>query len=252
MAVLLLPLPAAAAKAGPGNASAVRAPVAAAELSESPGTSPAELSSVCGQLSMVFAETESGEIPADPFSDITGHWGESYIVKAAELGLFTGFEDATFRPDEPVTRSQYVTVIWRMAGSPPVTENAPFSDVPEGKWYSDAIAWAYERGLVKGRSEGIFDPQGSISRQEAMKILFDLNGGVSGTESLFTGLYDEGFTDSSQIADWAKPAMYWGFYNGIIAEKDTASTLCPTNTATRAEVAKMLVIYIELLSAGSI
>ncbi len=204
-------------------------------------------------LLLPFSAAAAGpeDAPA-AFSDIEGHWAEDFIIKAAELGLFTGFEDGTFRPDEPVTRSQFVTVMWRLAGSPTAAEAAPFPDVPEQRWYSNAVAWAYAGGFISGRADGTFDPRGSITRQEAVKILFDFNGGIPGMEVMFTGLYDEGFADSDQIADWAKPAMYWGFFNGIIHEKNTASTLCPADTATRAELARSLVTYIELHSEGSI
>ena len=198
------------------------------------------------------AETpEQTETAAPSFPDIEGHWGAQYIRKAAEMELFTGFPDGSFRPNGEVTRAQYVTVLWRMAGTPEPAEPAPFDDVPAGLWYSDAVAWAYGQGYVSGRSETVFDPNGSITRQEAMKILFAYSGGVSGMEVMLTGVYDADFTDSGAIAPWAKPAMYWGYYKGIINGK-SAATLCPTDTATRAELAKILVIYAEKAADGTI
>ena len=191
------------------------------------------------------------ETAALEFSDIGGHWGEQYIRKAAEMKLFTGFPDGSFQPNGKVTRAQYVTVLWRMAGEPVPAEPAPFGDVPAGLWYSDAVAWAYGQGYVSGRSETVFDPNGSITRQEAMKILFAFSGGVSGMEAMLTGIYDADFADSGDIAAWAKPAMYWGYYKGIINGK-TTTTLCPKDTATRAELAKILVIYAEKAADGTI
>ena len=186
-----------------------------------------------------------GETEAAPaFPDIAGHWGAAYIAKAAELGLFTGFEDGSFRPDGTVTRGQFVTALWRMAGKPATAVRCPFADVPAGAWYADSVGWAFEKGYVNGRSDTVFDPDGTISRQEAMKILFCFAGGSGGMEILFTDIYDNDFADSGEIAAWAKPAMYWGYYNGIIRGK-TATTLCPTETATRAELAKILVVYAE-------
>ena len=178
------------------------------------------------------------------FPDIQDHWGAEYITKAAERGLFTGFEDGTFRPNGTVTRGQFVTVLWRMAGKPAPTEPCPFEDVAADAWYADGVAWAHEKGYVNGRTETTFDPDGSISRQEAMKILFAYNGGASGEELMFYKIYDNDFADSGEIADWAKPAMYWGYYNKIINGK-TTTTLCPKDTATRAELAKILVVYSE-------
>ena len=199
-------------------------------------------------------EAETGgeaEAAAPTFPDIEGHWGAQYILKAAEMELFTGFPDGSFRPNGQVTRAQYVTVLWRMAGKPEPAEAAPFADVPAGLWYSDAVAWAYGQGYVSGRSETVFDPNGSITREEAMKILFAYSGGVSGMEAMLTGVYDADFTDSGAIASWAKPAMYWGYYKGIINGK-SAATLCPKDTATRAELAKILVIYAEKAADGAI
>lgn len=180
------------------------------------------------------------EVP--DFPDVKAHWGKEYVEKAAALGLFTGYEDGTFRPDNLVTRGQFVTVLWRMAGKPAPTKANPFTDVPADAWYADAVVWAFEKGYVSGRSAEIFDPEGTITRQEAMKILFAYAGGKSGLELLLTSDYDSAFTDSGDIAAWAKSAMYWGVYNGLIKGKGEG-LLAPTDYATRAELAKILVTY---------
>lgn len=165
----------------------------------------------------VDSPSESGperppETDAAPaFPDIGSHWGRTYITKAADLGYFNGYEDGSFRPDNPVTRAQFVTVLWRMAGKPAPTQNCPFKDIPQDKWYTDAVIWAHEKGYVNGRTESLFAPNDNISRQEAMKILFGFAGGVRGMEMMFTSIYDSDFSDSSEIAEWAKPAMYWGY-----------------------------------------
>ena len=184
--------------------------------------------------------TTPAEVPS--FPDVKAHWGKEYVEKAAALGLFTGYEDGTFRPDNLVTRGQFVTVLWRMAEKPAPTKANPFTDVPAGAWYADAVVWAFEKGYVSGRSAEIFDPEGTITRQEAMKILFAYAGGASGLEVLLTGDYDSAFADHGDIAAWAKPAMYWGVYNGLIKGKGEG-LLAPTDYATRAELAKILVTY---------
>jgi hypothetical protein len=180
------------------------------------------------------------------FTDTKGHWGESFIARAAELGLFKGYPDGSFRPNLDVTRAQYVTVLYRMAGSPAIGAEAPFSDIAsQSQEFRTAIAWGYEKGYLNGKGEGIFDPNGPVTRQEAMKILFGYDGGISGMEIMFTGIYDKGFTDSDQIAAWGKPAMYWGVYKSLITgTSDT--TLSPNGTATRAQLAKILTGYYDL------
>ena len=177
------------------------------------------------------------------FTDIANHWGKKEIVEAAELGLFKGYPDGRFDPDANVTRAQFLTVLYRMAGSPAATAKTPFTDIaaqiPE---FQSAIAWGYEHGYVNGKSETTFDPSGNVTRQEAMKILFGYSGGTSGMESMFTAIYDESFTDSEQTASWAKAGMYWGVYNDIISGT-SKTTLTPQGLATRAQLAKMLVNY---------
>ena len=81
-----------------------------------------------------------------------------------------------------------------------------------------------------------------------MKILFFLAGGVSGGETMLTSIYDDTFTDSGEIASWAKQAMYWGVYQELISGT-TATTLSPAGTATRAQLAKILVSYVDKTNA---
>jgi len=185
------------------------------------------------------------------FPDIQGHWGEEFILQAAELGLFKGYEDGTFKPDAPVNRAQFVTVVWRMAGSPQTDATTPFADIAglSGE-FKTAIAWAYEKGLINGTSETAFSPLDSLNRAAAMKILFQYAGGVSGMEMTFTGIYDSAYEDSAQIPDWAKAPMYWGVYNEIISGTGK-TTLSPAGTATRAQLAKILVNYTNLHEGGA-
>ena len=77
-----------------------------------------------------------------------------------------------------------------------------------------------------------------------MQILFALHGGYGGLEQMFTETYDKGFADSGEIADWAKSAMYWAYYNALI-NGTSETTLSPRGTATRAQLAKILVNYVE-------
>ena len=179
------------------------------------------------------------------FPDIAGHWGEKYIIRSAELGLFKGYGDGRFGPDDKVTRAQFVTVLYRMAGSPATGMSTPFVDtagqIPE---FQAAIAWAYNNGYVKGKTDTTFDPDGYITRQETLLILFRYNGGKTGAEAMFTGIYDEYYSDSADVADWAKTAVYWGVYHNIISGT-SEHTLSPLGNASRAELAKILVGYLD-------
>ena len=190
-------------------------------------------------------QTEPVPAPEISFNDTAGHWGEAVIKRAAELGLFKGYPDGSFGPNRNVTRAQYVTVLYRMAGSPAVSGPAPFTDIAgQSQEFQNAIAWGYEKGYVNGKSADTFDPGGDVTRQEAMKILFGYAGGVSGMETAFTTTYDATFTDSGEIADWAKAAMYWGYYKAIISGT-SETTLSPRSSATRAQLAAILVRYLD-------
>lgn len=180
------------------------------------------------------------------FTDTKGHWAESYISRAAELGMFKGYPDGSFGPNVDVTRAQYVTVLYRMAGSPSVTAEAPFTDiVGQSEEFRSAIAWGYENGYLNGRSETVFDPGGSVTRQEAMKILCGYAGGGLGMEAMLViPVYDEGFNDSGELASWGKEPMYWGVYHKIISGT-SETTLSPNGTATRGQLAKILTVFFD-------
>lgn len=203
-----------------------------------------------GITNAAIAETTSGAATTQTsesvsFKDTKGHWAAEFIENALQKGLFKGNSDGTFEPDKNISRAQYVTVLYRMAGSPAVTAGTPFKDIsdqpPE---FRNAIAWAYTNGYVNGTSDTTFEPSKSISRQESMKILFGCAGGKSGNETIYTSIYDSGFADSMEIASWARAAMYWAYYNEIIGGT-SATTLSPTENASRAQLAKILVNYLD-------
>ena len=185
----------------------------------------------------------TAETPTPSFPDAVGHWGEAWIVKAAERGLFSGDDKGSFRPDDNISRGDFVLVLWRMAGKPEPKAAAPFADVPENAYYAKAVAWAAEQGYVNGKGSG-FAPKDSLTRQEAMKILFGYAGGVEGMQ-LVISYYDGMIADSGEIASWAKSAMYWAYSKAIISGTG-ANKLSPTATATRAQLAKILVGYQDM------
>lgn len=194
-------------------------------------------------------EDESEEettVGVPSFFDVSKtHWAFRYVEKAAELGLIGGYSDGTFRPGNQVTRAQFVTMLWRMAGKPVSSGQTPFTDISGiNSEFRKAIAWAYENGYIGGRTATTFAPSDTLTRQAAMKVLFLYSGGRSGQETLFTQIYDDNFTDSGNLSQWAKEAMYWAVYNELISGT-TPTTLGATKTATRGQLAKILVNYSE-------
>ena len=214
------------------NAKEITAPPSSATTPKPPATTPA-------------TPTTPTEGTTVSFPDAVGHWGESWIAKAAERGLFGGDDKGNFLPNNNISRGDFVLVLWRMAGKPEPSGASPFSDVTEKDYYAKAVAWAYEKGIVNGKGSG-FAPKDSLTRQEAMKILFGYAGSPSGMELMLAAEYDKAFADSAQIASWAKSAMYWAYYQGIInGVSTTEKALGPTMTATRAQLAKILVEYMD-------
>jgi len=181
--------------------------------------------------------------PESPFKDTEGHWGESYIAMAVSRGLFGGYDENRFGPDDPVKRDQFVTTLYRMAGSPEASAEAPFGDISgEIQEFRQAIAWAVENQYINGTGPNRFDPKTKLSRQAAMKILYSYSGGLKGMDSLFTATYYKCFADAGKIDDWGKNPMYWGVFNGLVSAS-ADGRLKPKENVTRAQLAKILVTY---------
>lgn len=190
------------------------------------------------------ADGAQEEVKSGSFRDVTSaHWAFASVERAAELGLVTGYSDGTFRPDTPVTRAQFVLMLWRMCGKPAAAKAASFADA-SADWYQDALSWAVEKGYVNGLSDTRFGPDAPITRQQAMAILFRLNGGQSGTELTLTGIYEQTFADSTTIASWAKDATWWAAYHELVSGVG-GSRIAPEANASRAQIAAILLRYAD-------
>lgn len=181
------------------------------------------------------------------FSDIAGSWAEDYIVEANARGLVYGY-NGVYRPNDTMTRAEFVTILYRACGSPKPAKAAGFTDLTQ-TWYRDPIAWAEENQVVNGVGNGKFDPGGPVTREQLVTILFRLSGGQSGMESMFTSAYDDAYTDAGQISAYAKPAVYWSIYHEILCGQQSLTVpaaLAPRAAATRAQIAVMIVRYLDM------
>lgn len=184
-----------------------------------------------------------GNDKPNTFTDTVDHWAEDYISEAVELGFFKGTDDNVFEPDACISRAQFITVLWRMSGEPETELETSFLDISHQPLeFKKAIYWGYNNGYINGASDTRFAPEDALTREAAMKILYYLSGGQSGSELLFTAVYDNAFADSGDISLWAKPCVYWGFYNKLISGT-SKEKLSPKDNATRAQMAKILVEY---------
>lgn len=179
------------------------------------------------------------------FSDIAGNWAEEYINRASDRGLVVGY-DGKYRPNDSMTRAELVTILWRVNGSPK-GGTSTFTDLTQD-WYKDAVTWAEQSGVVYGVGGGRFDPLGHVSREQLAAILHRMAKSPAGMEGMFTGLYDGQYTDSANVSDWAKGSLYWTIYNEIYCGEESLTvgkTLSPKSDADRAQIAVMMVRYLE-------
>lgn len=185
------------------------------------------------------------------FTDVpASHWAYETVSRAAQLGLVSGYTDGSFHPDASVTRAQFVLMLWRAAGKPQAKTQAQFVDTANGGWYADALNWACENGLVNGISATQFGPDAPVTRQQAMTILFRYSGSARGMESLFSDVYAQTFSDSGKIAGWAKDAVWWAVYHGLVSGigRDTIS---PESPASRAQIAAILLRYMDKFESAT-
>lgn len=182
------------------------------------------------------------ELPRQRFGDVPQNiWFASGVQFAAEQGLFTGVSANEFAPYDPMTRAMLVTVLHRLDGADASGTNS-FTDVLNGKWYTNAIAWASANGIVEGLSGNRFAPNASITREQLAAILFryakacgyDVNARAELTA----------YADAAQVSTWAGDAMRWAVAAGLISGRSGAQ-LAPKGEATRAEVAVILMNFVQ-------
>ena len=202
---------------------------------------------VCPDCGCSYLETEeSYEAALSKFVDIPSDQWYYNGVKAMVLrGLFNGVSTHHFRPDHLMTRAMLVTVLWRYAGAPEAG-SAAFTDVPDGQWYSQAVNWAAEQGVVSGIGKGKFDPDGNVTREQMATILYRY-AKLCGFDTALDADALSDFPDKDQASDYALEPLQWAVSNGIINGTKTGSKtlLDPRGFATRAQLAVILARYID-------
>lgn len=175
------------------------------------------------------------------YNDVTaGDWFTPDVIYVTLTGLMNGTGDG-FSPNNNINRAQLVTVLYRMAGEPEVTGENPFTDVPDGQWYTDAVLWAAENGITDGTSETTFSPNDALSREQMATFLYRFANFEAGEPIEVTGDLS-GYTDADLVADYAVDAMTWAVGEGVISGIGN-NTLAPDNTASRAQMATVLTRY---------
>ena len=175
------------------------------------------------------------------FDDVLRNaWYRDAVDFVVGNDLMNGVSYNLFAPNDTMTRAMVVTVLYRLEGKPHVYGGARFTDAVRGSWYADAVAWASENGIVKGTSDTTFSPKQDVTREQLAAILYRYSEYCGYRTS--GGMSIAGFSDAGEVSAYARDAVKWAYGIGLI-EGRTATTLAPKGTATRAEVATILMRY---------
>ncbi|WP_339278894.1 asparaginase domain-containing protein [Paenibacillus sp. FSL W8-1187] len=168
-------------------------------------------------------------------SDLTGHWAEEPVKRAASYGIAAGYPDGTFGPDKPVTRAEFAVMLMNALNVQPAVEGEPFADAASiGEWAQTAVAQAKQLGIVKGYADGSFKPNALVTRAEMAAMV----GAALGLQQPADGRTT--FADDAAIPAWAIPALNGIRQKGLIDGRD-GNRFEPSAATTRAEASVLLV-----------
>ena len=172
----------------------------------------------------------------NPFTDVPdGKWYTDAALYCNFCGFMTGTTETTFSPDMDFSRAMFVTVLSKIDGADTSDcEGSHFTDVPEGKWYSKPVEWAYRNNYASGTGNGCFSPMAPVTRETIAQFFYNYTAKKGGNVSVLDDL--SAYTDAGEISGWAKTAVQWAVASELISGT-SATTLSPKGTASRAQVA---------------
>ena len=175
------------------------------------------------------------KVETSPFSDVsTSAYYYEAVKWAQEKGITGGIGNGLFGPNQPCTRAQIVTFLWRAAGSPVVNYAMNMSDVPEGSYYPEAVRWALSEGITTGTTENTFSPDSECTRAQAVAFLFR----YAASEAVTLQELVSGFSDADSVPGYALSAMNWALAEEIV--QGNGSKLMPNDSCTRAQIVTFL------------
>ena len=187
-----------------------------------------------------------GEVTDLPFSDVTeSDWFYDAVTYAYENGLMDGVGMGLFAPNSETTRAQLVTILHRLAGQPAPSGDSGFSDVETGTWYTDAVAWAAQNGIVNGVSDTQFAPGDDITREQLAVILYRYATYQGYDVSQRADL--SGFVDAGTSSTYAQEALSWASAQGLVLGFEDDS-LRPQGNASRAQIAAVLMRFCQTVA----
>ena len=187
----------------------------------------------------------TGTGTAMKFTDVhKGDWFYDAVAYVNERGLMTGLNETTFGPAQTLARAQFAVILYRMEGEPDVSYRNVFPDVPDGIWYTDAIMWASENGIITGYTNtGKFGPADKITREQ-MAVMMYRYAQYKKYDTSEKADFSK-FDDASRVSGYAKEAMQWAVGTGIITGKYNGTRIDPLGSANRAECATIIMRFVE-------
>ena len=210
-----------------------------------------------GSAALVFTHASQYVIVIDdrdhtpkdfPFVDVReSDWFYEAVDYVFQRDLMNGTDPTHFTPDGTSSRAMVATILWRMAGQPQADDTLSFTDIPASAWYTEAVRWAAETGIVTGYSDTKFGPDDPVTREQFAVMLYryaqTLGEGFTGSWS-----FPLDFPDAAQVSDYAYEALCWLTMENVINGMEDG-TLHPQGTATRAQLATMLMRFDQSLSS---
>ncbi len=183
--------------------------------------------------SLLFLEPDV-PVPTRYLDVPDGLWSREAVLRVSERGIMNGTGGGLFEPERTVSRAMAATVLYRLAGSPGTTGETAFSDIGDGLYYTEAVAWALGEGIVNGYGNGRFGPDDPVTREQLVTMIWRYEGEPAADGGILTE-----HLDFDRVSPWAEEAFAWTLGEGVIRGKGNGQ-LDPAGFATRGELAQIL------------
>lgn len=188
-------------------------------------------------------DEETTETTELNFTDVKeSDWFYKGVAYVVDKGIMSGVSENEFAPSGKLTRAMLVQMLYNMESRPACDAENAFMDVPVGQWYTDAVIWANDAKIVSGMGEGLFAPNMEITREQMVAMLYNY-AKYKGYDVTASADLSK-FADNASVSTWAQPAMQWAVAEGYISGMGD-SQLAPQGTATRAEIASVIMRFME-------
>lgn len=178
------------------------------------------------------------------FEDMKGSWAEEFVTSLQDRGIVNGTSEKTFSPDATIRRGDFMLMLYNAAGKPEFTGDSGFTDVPADAYYATAVAWAKEQGIAAGMGDGLFDPAGTLTREQAFAFICRALPILNVTYTDADPAVLDSFSDSADLAEYARTPAATLVSLQVVSGSD--GKLTPKAELTRAQMARILYAALEL------